>query len=70
MDVGETMTDPVEVADWLPSPWLIETVLATVVFHESVEDAPGMMNAGDAKKDSTPGDDDDDPHADPVGVMV
>jgi hypothetical protein len=29
-----------------------------------------MMNAGDVENKSTTGDDDDDPHADPVGVMV
>jgi hypothetical protein len=38
---GETTTDPVEVADWLPIPLSMETVLANVVFHESVLDTPG-----------------------------
>jgi hypothetical protein len=52
---GVTTTDPEEVADWLPSPWLIATVFASVVAHESVLEAPGIMYAGEAMKEDIAG---------------
>jgi hypothetical protein len=48
VDVGTTTTDPVEVADWLPNPRLIETDEAFVVLQERVDEDPGVTKAGDA----------------------
>jgi hypothetical protein len=48
---GETIAVPVDVAASLPTPWLIETVVASEVVQERVLELPGWMNAGDAAKE-------------------
>ena len=51
VEVGETTTEPVDVADWLPMPLSRETVVAPVVVHERVELAPLLITEEEAVKD-------------------
>jgi hypothetical protein len=50
---GETTTDPD--AAWLPTPLFIFTAVAPATFHESVEVPPGMMPAGEERKEEITG---------------
>jgi hypothetical protein len=55
VEVGVIVIEPVEVADWLPMPWLMDTDEAFVVVQERVLETPGSISEKDAEKEEIVG---------------